>query len=119
MLSPQNGSMQRLFLTAVSRHFPRGRMLPLGVTLLACCSPLLADTSALLRSVRAGGCYCHCEEAHRRAGCVKICDSKKYVARWWATTCAKPHMQTPAQDSNAGPRFPHPGRAEHARLEEQ
>src|SRR5205085_12655612 len=71
---------------------------------------------SLLRSVPAGGCYCHCAESRLRGGCVKMCDSKRYVSRWWATTCAKPHMQTPADNSHAGPRFAHPGRAEHARL---
>jgi len=108
--------MQRPFFTAVSNHFTSRKFCCLGIALLACSIPLLADTPALLRSVPAGGCYCHCEEAHLRAGCVKMCDSKRIALRWWATTCAKPHMQTPADDSNAGPRFSHPGRAEHAQL---
>jgi hypothetical protein len=90
-----------------------------GMVFLACSLPVLADTTTLLKKVNAGGCYCHCEESHRRAGCVKMCDSKRIAPRWWTTTCAKPHMQSPAEDSNAGPRFPHPGRAEHARLEEK
>ena len=88
----------------------------LGMALLACCAPLLADTPALVRKVRVEGCYCHCEASHGSAGCVKLCDSKRNAPRWWVTTCAKPHMQTPAVDSNAGPRFPRPGRAEHAQL---
>jgi hypothetical protein len=84
--------------------------------ILACSMTLLADTPGLLRSIPSGGCYCHCAESQAKGGCVKMCDSKKYPSRWWAKTCAKPHMQTPADNSNAGPRFPHPGRAERAKL---
>src|SRR6266566_1773878 len=102
---PQNIPMHR-----------RYRLYLLGIILLGCSFTLLADTPALLRSVPAGGCYCHCAESRLRGGCVKMCDSKRYVSRWWATTCAKPHMRTPTDNSHAGPRFPHPGRAEHARL---
>jgi len=87
-----------------------------GAAFLACSLTLLADTPALLRKVPAGGCFCRCEESHRRGGCVKLCDSKRFASRWWAIKCAKPHMHTPANNSNAGPRFPHPGRAEHAQL---
>ena len=108
--------MQRLSLATVLPLLPFRKLLCVGFTLFACAISLLADTPALLRNAPAAGCYCHCEESHRRAGCVKMCDSKKYAPRWWATICAKPHMQTPAEDSNAGPRFPHPGRAEHAQL---
>jgi hypothetical protein len=77
---------------------------------------LWADTTARLRSVPAGGCYCGCSESHTRGGCVKMCELPKYASRWWATTCAKPRVQRPAEDSNAGPRLRHPSRAEHARL---
>ena len=48
-----------------------------------------------------------------------MCDSKRYVSRWRAAKCTKPHMQTPTHNSNAGPRFPHPDRAEHAQLWKQ
>lgn len=92
------------------------RVLASTICLLAAALPLLADTPSLLRSVPTGGCYCHCAESKVRGGCVKMCESKKYAYRWWATSCAKPHMSTPRRDSHAGPRFPHPGRAEHARL---
>jgi hypothetical protein len=92
------------------------RLLASAVCLLAGTLPLLADTPSLLRHVPAGGCYCRCAESKVRGGCVKMCESKKYAYRWWATSCAKPHMSTPRRDSHAGPRFPHPGRAEHARL---
>lgn len=92
------------------------RLLASTLCLLAGSLPLLADTPSLLRSVPASGCYCHCAESKVRRGCVKMCESKKYAYRWWATSCAKPHMSTPRHDSHAGPRYPHPGRAEHARL---
>jgi hypothetical protein len=59
--------------------------------------------------------YCHCAESKVHGGCVKMCESKKYAYRWWATSCAKPHMSTPRRDSNAGPRYPHPHHTEHAR----
>ena len=92
------------------------QFLSLGIIFLACSAALLADTPALLRTVPAAGCYCHCAESNQRGGCIKMCDSRKYASRRWLKTCAKPHMQTPARNSHAGPRFPHPGRAEHARL---
>ncbi len=102
------------FLSKSTLWRPLCRLCLLGIILLGCSLTLLADTPALLRSVPAGGCYCHCAESHLRGGCVKMCDSERYATRWWAIKCAKPHMQTPADNSNAGPRFPHPGRAEHA-----
>lgn len=92
------------------------RISSLGILLLTCSIPVLANTPGMLRSVPASGCYCHCPESHRHSGCVKVCDSRRYASRWWAKKCAKPHMQTPAENPNAGPRFPHPGRAEHAEL---
>ncbi|HEY6946822.1 MAG TPA: hypothetical protein VI431_16915 [Candidatus Acidoferrum sp.] len=92
------------------------RLLGLAILLLACSLPLVADTPSLVRQVTAGGCYCHCAESKLHGGCVKMCETRKYAHRWWATSCAKPHMHTPSHDSHAGPRFPHPGRAEHARL---
>jgi len=84
--------------------------------LLTAALPLLANTPSLLRSAPTGGCYCHCPESKVRSLCVKMCESKKYASRWWATTCAKPHMSTPRRDSHAGPRYSHPRRTEHARL---
>ena len=97
------------------QRFPRW-VLGLGICLLACKLPLLADTPSLLRRAPVGSCYCHCAESKASRGCVKMCESKRYANRWWATNCAKPHMHTPLHDSHAGPRFPHPGRAEHAEL---
>jgi hypothetical protein len=97
-------------------RLPFLKLIAFGIFLLGCSLTLLANTPALLRSNTATGCYCHCAESKARGGCVKMCDSKRYASRWWAKTCAKPHMHSPAHDSHAGPRFPHPGRAEHARL---
>ena len=91
-------------------------LLAVATFLVASALPLLADTPSLLRRVPTGGCYCHCAESKAHRACVKMCESKKYGSRWWATTCAKPHMSTPRRDSHAGPRFPHPRRTEHARL---
>jgi len=88
----------------------------LGFVFLFCSLTLLADTPGLLRRVPAGGCFCRCEVSHLRGGCVKLCDSKRFASRWWAIKCVKPHMRRPLGNSNAGPRFPHPGRAEHAQL---
>jgi len=48
-----------------------------------------------------------------------MCESKRNASRWWAISCVKPHMRRPASDSNAGPRFPHPDRAEHVKLKQE
>jgi len=108
--------MRRHISTSNSWRRSRYRFYLLGLTILACSLSLLADTPAMLRSVPTGGCYCHCAEAQADGGCVKLCGSKRFASRGGATKCAKPHMQTPASNSNAGPRFPRPGRAEHAEL---
>lgn len=83
------------------------------VSLAAWAGPALADTSAALRNPRPV-CYCACAESHARGGCAKMCELRKYASRWWATSCAKPRMQSPANNSNTGPRLPHPEHAEHA-----
>ena len=95
------------------------RAVGVGMIILACSISLLANTPASLRHVPAEECYCHCAESKLHGGCVKMCDSKKSASRVRSRSCAKPHLQTPAHNSNAGPRFPHPGRAEHARLRNQ
>ena len=105
--------MRRPFPGA-ARWIPTRKLVCAAIWFVACSTAVLADTPGLLSKIRVGGCYCHCAESNLSTGCVKMCDSKKYAPRWWAKTCAKPHMQTPANNSNAGPRFPHPGRAEHA-----
>jgi hypothetical protein len=48
-----------------------------------------------------------------------MCESKRNASRWWAISCVKPHMKPPAPNSNAGPRFPHPDRAEHVKLKQE
>ncbi len=83
------------------------------VALAAWSWPVLADTSAALRSA-SPGCYCNCAESHAHGGCAKMCELKKYASRWWATSCAKPHQQPPANKSGAGPHLQHPDHAEHA-----
>ncbi len=108
--------MHWLVSKAISWQRPLWRLCLSGILFLAGSLTLLADTPALLRSVPASGCYCQCAESHLRGGCVKMCESKRYASRWRATKCAKPHMHTPADNPNAGPRFPHPARAEHASL---
>jgi hypothetical protein len=108
--------MRRAQFAAVAPRMCRVKFYSLGIALLAGSIPVLADTPALIHRIRTAGCYCLCEESQQQAGCVKMCDSKRTAPRWWSKTCAKPHMQTPAQDSHAGPRFPRPGRAEHAQL---
>ncbi len=113
---PDNGSMLPFFKVILPSQPSLLRAVGIGMTILACSFSLLADTPTLLRHLPAGGCYCQCAESNLRAGCVKMCDSKRYASRWRARTCAKPHLHTPPRNSNAGPRFPHPGRAEHARL---
>lgn len=107
--------MRALRIGAYLRRKYSLRLLGSAICLLASALPLLANTPSLLRRVLMGGCYCHCAES-QAGGCIKMCESKKYAYRWWATSCAKPHMSTPRRDSHAGPRFPHPGRAEHAEL---
>jgi hypothetical protein len=75
---------------------------------------LLADSTSRLRSVPAGSCYCGCTESGAKGGCVKMCELPRYASRWWATTCAKPHIRRPANDSNAGPHLRRPDRATYA-----
>jgi hypothetical protein len=100
-----------------SHHGSAIRRALLAAALSAAASvSLLADSTSRLRSALTGGCYCCCSESKTRGGCVKMCELPKYVSRWWATTCAKPHIRRPVDNSNAGPHLHHPDRAEHARL---
>ena len=82
--------------------------------LLASALILRADTPGATRSVAAGGCYCKCAQSKTKLGCTKMCELPRYASRWWATTCAKPHVSSPADNHGAGPRLPHPDRAERA-----
>ena len=86
----------------------------LTALLLASTLILRADTPGATRSVAAGGCYCKCAQSKTKLGCTKMCEIPKYASRWWATTCAKPRVSTPAETHDAGPRLPHPDRAERA-----
>jgi hypothetical protein len=75
----------------------------------------LADTSLPLGKAKVGTCYCRCPESQKRTFCVKMCDSARYAASHpWATRCVKPRLNRPAEEHDAGPRYPHPGRAERA-----
>src|ERR1700739_600368 len=73
-----------------------------------------ADTSAAIRKVPAGGCYCGCALAKTSAGCGKMCELPKYASRRWAVTCHKPRATAPVETPDARPPFPHPSRSEHA-----
>src|SRR5437879_13653381 len=84
--------MGRLFSKPLSWRGPFCRLYLLGIILLGCSLRLLANTPALLRSVPAGGCYCHCAESRPRGGCVKMCDSKWCVSRWRGAEEVKTHM---------------------------
>jgi hypothetical protein len=108
--------MRWLFPFAASRRIPTLRLVLASTLLWASGCTLLADTPARLRTVPAGECYCRCPESSARAGCVKMCELKKYASRWWATSCAKPRLKPPSNNSGAGPRLPHPDHAEHAKL---
>jgi len=77
----------------------------------------LADTAGSLRGgVHAAACACNCNEGRTHAGCSKVCDSARGATRWAAATCAKPRVRKPADNNGAGPRLPHPPRAERASL---
>ena len=73
-----------------------------------------ADTPSELRSANVGVCYCHCAESRGHRTCVKMCDSPRFASRPWATRCVKPRLRLPMENHDAGPRYPHPGRAERA-----
>lgn len=75
---------------------------------------LFANTPSELQEPNVGTCYCHCSMSSAHASCVKLCDSPKYKARTWLPRCAKPRLRFPAENKDAGPRFPRPGRSERA-----
>ena len=113
--SAQTAVMYPGSLARTARRFLR-RGLSLGAALLLTSLSLLADTSGLRRSTPAGVCYCHCATGRSHGGCAKMCESKRYASRWWATSCARPHRKPAGENPGASPRLPHPDRAEHARL---
>jgi hypothetical protein len=78
-----------------------------------------ADTPSQLHKANVSTCYCRCPESHRHAFCVKMCDSPRYAASHpWATRCVKARLSRPVEEHDAGPRYPHPGRAERAQASE-
>ena len=85
-----------------------------GLVLLTASWTLFGDSSGRLRRIPSPGCYCHCAGAHALGVCTKMCELPRYASRWWATTCAKPRVSSPADNHGAGPRLPHPDRADRA-----
>lgn len=78
---------------------------------------LWADTPGLHKPDVAN-CYCRCPESHGHGVCVKLCDTPRYAASHpWATRCVKPRLRRPVEEHDAGPRYPHPGRAERAQMQ--
>ena len=99
---------------------PRGflsRSALVAMTFLVTSVSVLADTRYSLGSNSAGVCYCHCAMAKAHSGCAKMCESPRFASRWWATSCARPRRKATVNNPGAGPRLPHPDRAEHAQLQ--
>ncbi|HSC46076.1 MAG TPA: hypothetical protein VLC94_09605, partial [Candidatus Acidoferrum sp.] len=61
-------------------------------------------------------CSCKCMQGQTHAGCSRICDTQRRASRWGANSCAKPRLRKPVDNHGAGPRLPHPPRAERASL---
>jgi len=98
-------------------RFSRWRSALLSASALLVAASALADTPGSLRGgIHASACACKCNEGRTRAGCSKLCDSARRTARWGANSCAKPRFRKPADSHGAGPRLPHPPRAERASL---
>jgi len=94
----------------------RGCVLAITAILLSA-APAAADTPGSLRGgARPPACACKCNEGRTHAGCSKMCDSSRRANHWGATSCAKPRFRKPADNNGAGPRLPHPPRAERASL---
>ena len=89
----------------------------LVVCFLTFATALSADTPPPQQGFAVSRCYCRCAEGRARVGCVKMCEIRKYASRWWATKCSKLRIKRPSDSHDAGPRLPHPGRAERASLE--
>jgi hypothetical protein len=75
-----------------------------------------ADTPGMLRQVTPSSCYCGCNQSHARAGCTRMCDTRKHASRWGAVSCAKARIKPPGDNPGAGPRFRRSDRAERASL---
>lgn len=93
------------------------RIFLLALVILCSATELQGDTTGVLRSTRPAGCYCRCPVSAARSGCTKMCELPRYASRWWASSCARPHMRPPAENPGVSPRLPHPNRAEHAGME--
>src|SRR5260370_8188185 len=100
--------MRPLFSRTISWWGSRYRICFLGFIVLAGSLSLFADTPALLRTVPAGGCYCHCAESHARGGCVKLFLSKLSSPPLRAKKSAEPHTPTPATQPTPAPTHPPP-----------
>ncbi len=96
-----------------ARNFP-----VLVACFLTLTTALSADMPPPVQGFAVSRCYCRCAEGRARIGCVKMCEIKKYASRWWATKCSRPRTKRPSDSHDAGPRLPHPGRAERASLEQ-
>ena len=78
---------------------------------------LCADTPGNLSSpAHPSACSCKCMQGQTHAGCSRICDTQRRASRWGANSCAKPRLRKPVDNHGAGPRLPHPPRAERASL---
>src|SRR5262245_56509326 len=97
-----------------ARRLARG--LIAGLIVLVGSAELRADTSFRFQRNATPTCYCRCGVSQVHGGCAKMCETARFASRWWATSCAKPRRKPNANPSKAGPRLPHPGRAEHAQL---
>jgi hypothetical protein len=104
MVQPTPPRLRRRFIASFS----------IAATLLLLGVSLRADATKSLPKEPMPKCYCGCAVSHTRGGCVRMCELKKYAARWWATNCAKHRGNPPADTRGAGPRYPHPGRFERA-----
>lgn len=99
------------------RGFVFRRCALLTATALLVAAAAFSDTPASLRGgVHPAACACKCNEGRTHAGCSKLCDSARRAARWSAASCAKPRFRKPVDSKGAGPRLPHPPRAERASL---
>jgi len=111
-------SQQNRAMNLRARKASNGKVWLLGVMpLLLCLGGSLivsADTPSKLWTRNVGGCYCQCAAPHGHNACVKMCDSPRFASRPWATHCVKPRLRLPIENHDAGPRYPHPGRAERA-----
>jgi hypothetical protein len=86
--------------------------------ILGCSLILSANAPTELRVAAVGTCYCHCAESRAHRNCVKMCDKPKHASRIGAGSCVKPRLRRPVENHDAGPRFPHLGRAERAQASE-